>query len=862
MCVMDESIKDIVERVSRMDAQSRRAFLDTLSGSDPELHKRVRRFLQSDESVTMDFSRDERTSSVQAGIFMASDRQPRVDGEWIGEFRVLRELGSGAMGRVYLAEQQSPKREVALKVMRTDMVNETRLRRFELESESLAKLRHPGIATIYGSGHALIDGAERPYFAMELVEGRTLDAAASSMTTRARLLTLAGICDAIDHAHRRGVVHRDLKPANVMVDKEGRTKVLDFGVAKSLDDGSAKSELVGTLPYMSPEQLRGDADIDWRTDIYALGVMISEVLSGRRPHDLEGMTVDDAVPVVERRRDLGYIGDPALRAVVAHAIDPDKEQRYGSAADLGEDIRAYLSRRPVSVLSGSALYRARCFVRRQRVPVMLGVVAIVALTGGVAGTVYQAARATRGWDEARVQRDEAERSLGIAQEERASAFAANKFLVDMLVSADPESALGSDLTVREVLDTASQTIGSELDGSPLVHTTIRMALSNTYLSLGELEKALAHAEQMVQVAVEDLGDDHVQTADAKRTLAGVLMQLGDHERASTLLDEAAPVIEGLGDPVESARFRSERARVARIRGDQEGALALWRSSVEALERALGASHKETLIVMHNMGVALKDLGRLGESEEVLRRVVGARERTLGSSHPQTLVARDVLAGVVQKLGRDGEAAEILRDVLERHTEVLGPDHFRTLLSKGNLAVTLIRLGELDRAERLTREALAGYRERFGDSHARTLVLLGNLAYILEDQGELEEAAVLYREAIGIRNSATSGVNPETWAPMNNLAMLLMRDGKPGEALPIFKDLLAMCDAALPEGHYYTAIFRNNMAQCYIDLGRGEEALAAIESTHPVLLATFGEGHERVVKSEARRAAAEALVPGE
>lgn len=780
----------------------------------------------------------------------------------IDGYKVLGELGRGAMGVVLLAEQQAPKREVALKVLRPDAMTPMRERRFELETESLAMLKHPGIAPVYACGRFDIDGRTYPYFAMELVQGETLDRYAKRIDRRLLLGKMISICEAVDAAHRRGIVHRDLKPANILVDGTGRTRILDFGVARITGSDTDMPDQVGTLGYMSPEQLRGDRDIDGRCDVYALGVVLHELLTGERPYHLSGMTIDDALRVIEHAPWQGSVGEAGLGreldAIVLRAIATDPGHRYESAMAMGQDIRRLLHDEPVEAMGGSGVYRARKFVKRNRGLVTISSVAMIAIVAGVVGVSWQAARATRGWNAARLETQRAEEALQVAEAQRRRAVAINVYMNNMLMSADPEQSLGSELTVRELLDTSALTLDQEFVDQPDINATLRMAMSNTFLSLGELERARDQAERMLELCIEELGEDAVLTSDAKRTLALVLMDLGQYDRAEELVEQAAVVVETLDDPVESGKVKSERARIALARGDHDRALELWTRGEQVLRTHLGPDHRETLTIMNNRGKALKDIGRLAESEELMRRVFEARIRVFGDDHPQTLVAQNILAGTIQKLGRNAEAIAMLREVVERRRRVLGDDHYSTLLAMGNLGAALIAEGEFAEAEPLTRDALAGYRVRFGERDARTLVLKGNLAYLLEDIGKIDEAVELYRETIESRRNGQGGLDPETWAPLNNLAMLLTSNGRAQEARPMFEELLGMCDAMLPQGHYYTAIFRNNFAQCLIELGELDAAQRAIERTQPVLEATFGAEHERVERSRARMARIESL----
>ncbi|MBO6739212.1 MAG: serine/threonine protein kinase [Phycisphaerales bacterium] len=804
-----------------------------------------------------EFSGEKMDQSTGAPGGLDWDTVVSIDG-----YRVLGELGRGAMGVVLLAEQQFPKRQVALKVLRPDAMTPIRERRFELETESLAMLKHPGIAPVYASGRVELEGRTYPYFAMELVQGESLDRYAKRIDRRLLLGKMISICEAVDAAHRRGVLHRDLKPANILVDQGGRARILDFGVAKITGSDTDMPDQVGTLGYMSPEQLRGDPHIDGRCDVYALGVILLELLAGERPYKLSGLTIDDALRVIEQ---LPWAGSPPsaelgreLDAIIARAIATDPEQRYESAMVMGQDIRRLLHDEPVEAMGGTGVYRARKFVKRNRGLVTISSVALIAIVAGVVGVSWQAARATRGWNAARLETQRAEEALQVAEAQRRRAVAINVYMNNMLMSADPEQSLGSELTVRELLDTSALTLDQEFVDQPDINATLRMAMSNTFLSLGELERARDQAERMLELCIEELGEDAVLTSDAKRTLALVLMDLGQYDRAEELVEQAAVVVETLDDPVESGKVMSERARIALARGDHDRALELWTRGEQVLRTHLGPDHRETLTIMNNRGKALKDIGRLAESEELMRRVFEARIRVFGDDHPQTLVAQNILAGTIQKLGRNAEAIAMLREVVERRRRVLGDDHYSTLLAMGNLGAALIAEGEFAEAEPLTRDALSGYRIRFGERDARTLVLKGNLAYLLEDIGKIDEAVELYRETIESRRNGQGGLDPETWAPLNNLAMLLTSNGRAQEARPMFEELLGMCDAMLPQGHYYTAIFRNNFAQCLIELGELDAAQRAIERTQPVLEATFGAEHERVQRSLARMARIETL----
>ena len=847
---MVQHAKDIAIRALSLRDDDRRRFLERSCAGDDDLRTQVERLLSLDDGATIVPSPPTEFSTERLFEGIAEPDAERPAARSIGGYRVRSVLGTGAMGEVFLAEQPSPRRLVALKLIRAGRVTESARRRFEEETRLLARLKHPGIATIHEAGTASVHGADCPYFAMEYVEGHPLDEHAVALPLRERVALIIEVCAAVEHAHQRGIVHRDLKPGNVLVDHEGRPKILDFGVARALGDEAA-SERVGTIPYMAPEQLAASADADTRIDVYAVGVMLYELIAGRRPHALEGLSVADAaalvgeVPPTPLRtvcptapRDLASITDRAL------ARDPDR--RFPSASALADDLRRWLERRPISARQHTPWYVTRRFVQRNRGLSIAALVAALALASGAAGVAWQAVEATRGWTQAR---QEADRTAAVSG-----------FLGGLLASADPENALGEELTVRELLDISAATVGTELQDQPAVEAAVRLTLATTYRSLGDLDAAQTHGAAAVEASREAFGAGSPRERDAKHSLAVTSIELGHHDEAEAALRDILASIEAEHGPdsVESAYVQSDLARVAHETGRAEEAVTLWRQSLETVRGSDHADPARTLVLEHNYGSALGALGRYDEAVEVLSGVVEQRAVLYGNEHPQTVGARSMLAGVLQKQGRNDEAAVILRDVLAARLRLFGNQHHTTLTAMGNLGVTLIQLGELPEAEQLVRLALNGYRDALGADHAKTLIMMGNLAYLLEDLGRPAEAEALYREQIAARERSTGGRDPETWSSYNNLAMLLQTQGRFADAIPLYERLLDLCRETLPAGHVYTALFENNYGECLMHLGRYDDAATALEASHEVLVGVFGESHDRVVKSRGRLESLRAL----
>ncbi len=423
----------------------------------------------------------------------------------IGTYRILGFIGEGSMGIVYRAEQQNPQRVVALKVIRVGIASAEHLRRFEREAELLGRLQHPGITRIYEAGTVNWGGGEQPYFAMEFIDGWPLDASMPDRGSRYYLELMAKICDAVNHAHQRGIIHRDLKPTNILVDETGQPKILDFGVAHVADSDAQitrqtdMGQLIGTIAYMSPEQVLADPwALDVRSDVYALGIILYELLARKAPYDIKRKTLPEVVRIISEQdpAPLGsinrrYRGD--VETIVAKALEKDKERRYLSASDLAADIRRYLADVPILARPASASYRFQKFLRRNKTLVASTAAVFLILVAGIVVSSREAF--------------EARKAEQVSAKEAASANAVIDFLRnDLLAQASPKNQSGSDrldrnITVRTALDRAAARIEGKFDRQPEVEAAIQDAMGKTYEDLAqyaESEKHLARALSLEQ----------------------------------------------------------------------------------------------------------------------------------------------------------------------------------------------------------------------------------------------------------------------------------------------------------------------------------------------------------------------------
>jgi eukaryotic-like serine/threonine-protein kinase len=845
----------------------RHAFLEEACAGDGALRRRLERLLAAAEHTRgiLEYS---------PGPDAADSWQPQpplaADCVFAGRYELRQRLGAGGMGEVWVADQIQPvRRRVALKVVRTGLGSARTLARFDQERQALALMDHPNIAKVFDAGidagpldHQLevtrheSDGpiprndagfqsarAARPYVVMELIEGESITdyCDRAKLSPRKRLELFIPVCQAVQHAHQKGIIHRDLKPSNILVglyDGKPVPKVIDFGIAKTtgprLTEQSVVTEegaVIGTLEYMSPEQAELDnLDIDTRSDVYALGVVLYELLTGTTP--LQRARVKDAglwellrmirevepprpslrlstteeLPSIAANRglepkQLNGLVRGELDWIVMKCLEKDRQRRYQTANDLAMDLERYLADLPVEASPPSAAYRLRKFLRRHRGPVAAASITFIVLAGGIIGTSIGLKLASD-----RLTLVEAEKQR--ADEERSIAQAVDNFLQkDLLGQADiaNQSAAGTrnpNITVRELLDRAAHGLGTRFQGQERTEAAIHLTLGRAYRALGEYPEAQKQMERSMAIRQEKLGPTHADTLDGMQNLAGLAMDRGEHGEAQRLYQQ-----------------------VLEIRRNQRG-----------------PDDPDTLQSMNDLGLAYLARGQFDKAESLLRDALDARRARLGPDHRDTLESVINLADLRRAREQYDQAEPLFKQGIEGWRAQLGPDHPRTLMAMNNLAGLYIKWGQYDKAQRLLDEVLETRRSKRGPDHPETLQTLHDLGVLYQMRGEYTRAETAYKQVLASRRARPGSHHPDALATMQQLASVYLLQRRPDQAEPLFKEVLAAQRATQTAGHPETIITMGNLGVLYRDIGRDSEAEPLLQEALARSRETNGFGH--------------------
>ena len=793
-----EKVKELFDAALELQPENRADFLAQACGADNSLREEI-------ESLLSAYAQSDGLSRPAIPESASHEHQPL---ESIGPYRLIRKIGEGGMGQVWLAEQLEPiQRQVALKLIRSGVFDDALLRRFQAERQSLALMDHPAIAKVFDAG-ATPNG--QPYFVMEFVAGESITAYCDrkKLPILERLEVFIKVCEGVQHAHQKATIHRDLKPANILVvevDGKPSPRLIDFGLARAVAPPAIGGEpaftgiwgIAGTPGYISPEQAAG-GDIDTRTDVYALGVVLYEMLTGSLPFASENWRKQPLDEVLRQLREhdpplpsTRISADKQLAAATAplRAIEPkhlkgllhgdldsiamkalerDRARRYGTASELAADIARHLNHEPVLARPASFGYRAGKYVRRHRLPVGIAAALVVLLAAFAVLQAVQLRRITR-------ERDRANRITD--------------FMTNMFKVSDPGEARGNKVTAREILDKASSQIETGLAKDPQLQTQMMMVMGLTYENLGLYERAESLYRNATAIRLQQLGAENDDTLKSQAALGWILYRRARFHDSESLLRNVLDIRMrryGMKNP-DTLAAMSYLGVVLNEEGHSAEAESLERQVLDARRRTLGDSNSETLSAMNHLSLALLGEGKWSEAEQLDREQLEIFRRTEGRDSPHALMGAENLGIVLYREGRFAEAEALDRENLATKRRVLGPDHPETIRSMNTLAAVLTDEGKLEEAQSLAEQVLSARTRLLGPDHQLTLSAMSNLAEILTRRGDYARAEQLLEQSHATDVRVLGLNSPTTALSTYNLACLELRKGKPDDALRLLRD---------------------------------------------------------------------------
>jgi len=823
----------LFQQALTLPVDKRIAYLISVTSDDPTLIDDVKKLLQyHDESE--EFLGDTISDFLYPLYPILQGDETDTDftfeaGTFIGNYRIVSLIGKGGMGQVYLAIRDDGvfTKQVALKCLKKGMDSEEILKRFRYERQILATLQHPHIASLLDGG---VSDDGRPFFIMEYVNGIPIDKYCNQnkLSVADRLRLFKTVCEAVQYAHQKLIVHRDLKPSNILVTNQGEVKLLDFGIARLLDDENpfftAPVTRTGfrllTPEYAAPEQLKNE-QITTATDVFSLGMLLLELLTGlvsvidrkkqERPsqlvlkktvfHEKSVNSVTSQTIASNRSTTTGKLsrelqGD--LDTIILTALKDDPSDRYNSAEMLMADINNYLRGLPVTARPDTPAYRMRKFVHRHRGSVAAASLFIMVL-------FLFAILAS-------IQQTRTESALRIAEYERAAAGEVAAFLENLFSAANPLTPTSERLDtmrVRDLLVRGEERLHSEFTDQPAIHARMLSVIGRTYRSLGDPERAILLLEDALSIYRSLQGDWREEISQGLNVLANAYMDSGND--------------------VESERLHREVLAIRQI--------------------LYPGDHPDKVMTLNNLGSTLQNQGKFDEARLFYDDALAMVRRL---PEPDSLAFADILntnAAFAYRQNDVETAISLTRESISINQALVGYEHPRIGREMNNLAFLLNHSGQREEAISIYREVLQLNRNLLGEEHPFVIMTMGNLADALSSEGIHEEASVLFEKAIDMQRSKYTTESPEFSVLLGNYASLLNKKSEYTEAEKLYREALDIDQRLFGEGHMRVGVIKNKLGVVLCRAGSQDEGEWLTRDGLLVLEQFFPPDHPRITDAK-------------
>ena len=821
-------------------------------------------------------------------------------GSVIDDFTITSEIGDGGMGSVFVASQDQPvKRTVALKVIRMGLNSKEVIARFEAERQALAMMEHPNIARILDGG-TTEDG--QPYFAMELVHGVPITefCDTNKLGLNDRLQIFVDVCSAVQHAHQKGIIHRDLKPGNILVgeyDDQYVPKVIDFGLAKALDSekmltdqtiATQFGQILGTFKYMSPEQAdAGTTDIDTRADIYALGIILYELLTGSTPLDQNTLREHTVLKLLELIRDhdpprpstkfnsshdsVSFISEQRqiepsrlsqilrgdLDWVVMKALDKERHRRYETASGFADDVQRFLDNEPVIARPPSTSYKFQKWVRKNRGLVASFAAISTLLITAIIGTTVFAERAKQSamseqaqrniavekTTEALEQKQIADQALKEAEDSAKRSNEVLKIVSKSFKSANPNEGGRAGMLAKEVLLNAEQAMDlSELDR--LGKAELLETLTISFRGLGEFGSAISTAEKQLEIYRGKYGNENVLTANALNSLGNGYFSNGKFKKALPVLTEALSIRRKIlgNEHSETIGAIGNLANIYEGLGDIKKSIELREEAVQLAEQHIGLESQIALNALNNLAASYNQVGQIKKAPELLANSIKVAKKIYGKDHRRTLIAMQNLAASHARAGDLDKATELLVSTLDSMNKKLGEDHPDTLAANSLLTNVYYIAGQYDKALELAKQTYQRTKKRLGEKHPDTTFAMRSLANSYNKAGQKDKALGLREQAVKISKEVLGAEHPETFAAQMGLANQYGEAGALEKALELREKLYAAMTKVLGAEHPDTVKLMSGLGASYLESGKMKEGIQIFEKAYQINKTRLGENH--------------------